>query len=230
MHFHLPKPMHGWRAFAGEVGIIVIGVLIALGAQQVVEMLQWRSDAREFRKSVDHELALNLGTYAFNEMQHKCIRRRLDELETMLDRSRRGETVHLIGKISAPLSLSQYSSVWDNKDAQVVAHLPVDVRLKYAELYDEFRNTNALKGLQDSAWHKFVEFEEPGPLSLEDRRQLHGLIDAARSFDSAMEGNWPGSKKLGAALGIHPQLEPDAARFIHFIPQFGVCKPILKAS
>jgi len=32
MHFHLPKPLHGWREFAGEVGIIVIGVLIALGA------------------------------------------------------------------------------------------------------------------------------------------------------------------------------------------------------
>ena len=37
MHFHLPKPLHGWREFVGEVGIIVIGVLIALGAQQVVE-------------------------------------------------------------------------------------------------------------------------------------------------------------------------------------------------
>ena len=31
------KPIHGWRVFAGEVGIIVIGVLIALGAQQVAE-------------------------------------------------------------------------------------------------------------------------------------------------------------------------------------------------
>ena len=34
MHFHLPKPLHGWREFLGEVGIIVIGVLIALGAEQ----------------------------------------------------------------------------------------------------------------------------------------------------------------------------------------------------
>lgn len=25
MHFHLPKPLHGWREFAGEVGIIVVG-------------------------------------------------------------------------------------------------------------------------------------------------------------------------------------------------------------
>ena len=53
MHFHLPKPLHGWREFWGEVGIIVIGVLIALGAQQVVEsardrrvaLVRWRGRA-----------------------------------------------------------------------------------------------------------------------------------------------------------------------------------------
>ena len=31
MSIHIPKPLHGWREFVGEVGIIVIGVLIALG-------------------------------------------------------------------------------------------------------------------------------------------------------------------------------------------------------
>ena len=30
MHVPLPKPLHGWREFAGEVGIIVLGVIIAL--------------------------------------------------------------------------------------------------------------------------------------------------------------------------------------------------------
>ncbi len=45
MHFHLPKPMHGWRAFAGEVGVIVLGVLIALAGQQVAQSFQWRGDA-----------------------------------------------------------------------------------------------------------------------------------------------------------------------------------------
>ena len=44
MHFHLPKPLHGWREFAGEVGIIVLGVLIALSAEQVVEGLHMRSE------------------------------------------------------------------------------------------------------------------------------------------------------------------------------------------
>jgi hypothetical protein len=50
MHFHLPKPLHGWREFAGEVGIIVLGVLIALGAEQVVETLHWRSEIADARR------------------------------------------------------------------------------------------------------------------------------------------------------------------------------------
>jgi len=43
MHFHLPKPLHGWREFAGEVGIIVLGVLIALGLGQVAQAWNERS-------------------------------------------------------------------------------------------------------------------------------------------------------------------------------------------
>ena len=31
------KPAKGWRAFAGEVGVIVLGVIIALAAQEAAE-------------------------------------------------------------------------------------------------------------------------------------------------------------------------------------------------
>jgi hypothetical protein len=97
MHFRLPKPLHGWREFAGEVGIIVVGVLIALAAEQVVETLHWRTEAREFRHAVDHELALDLGTFRFNQLQHDCIGRRLDELQILLDRSRASRGVARLG-------------------------------------------------------------------------------------------------------------------------------------
>jgi hypothetical protein len=40
MHFHLPKPLHGWREFAGEVEIIVLGVLIASSASERPRRLQ----------------------------------------------------------------------------------------------------------------------------------------------------------------------------------------------
>jgi large-conductance mechanosensitive channel len=44
---HLPKPLHGWRAFAGEVGIIVLGVLIALAFGQIVQSFDDRSNAEQ---------------------------------------------------------------------------------------------------------------------------------------------------------------------------------------
>ena len=65
MHFHLPKPLHGWRELAGEVGIIVIGVLIALTAEQVVESLHWQDKVRHAEDAMRLELAEDDGPQAY---------------------------------------------------------------------------------------------------------------------------------------------------------------------
>ena len=57
MHFHLPKPLHGWREFAGEVAIIVLGVLIALGAEQLLESWRWQVRAQDARERLRAESA-----------------------------------------------------------------------------------------------------------------------------------------------------------------------------
>jgi hypothetical protein len=56
MHFHLPKPLHGWRQFIGEVGIIVLGVLIALGAEQLVESWNTHLRVEEGHEKIKTEL------------------------------------------------------------------------------------------------------------------------------------------------------------------------------
>src|SRR5690348_4833714 len=68
MHFHLPKPLHGWREFVGEVGIIVLGVLIALGAEQVVETFQWREKVRHAEHAMRLELAEDDGPQAYGRL------------------------------------------------------------------------------------------------------------------------------------------------------------------
>src|SRR5438874_12581463 len=127
MHFHLPKPLHGWRAFVGEVGIIVVGVLIALGAEQSVEALRWRSEVGQFRTAVDHELGRNLGLYLEIMRQRPCVTRRLTELERFLANSRAGGEDRLAYPIGRPNYYSQYLSVWDNRGAEVAEHLPRDI-------------------------------------------------------------------------------------------------------
>lgn len=53
--------MHGWREFFEEIGIIVIGVLIALGAEHLVEEARWREDVSKFREAVVMSLAVTRG-------------------------------------------------------------------------------------------------------------------------------------------------------------------------
>jgi hypothetical protein len=57
MRVHLPKPLHGWRAFIGEVGVIVLGVLIALAAGQTVEWLSWQARAAQAEAQMRHDAA-----------------------------------------------------------------------------------------------------------------------------------------------------------------------------
>ena len=65
MHAHLPKPLHGWRAFLGEIGIIVIGVLIALGAEQLVDEWHWRQKVGDAEAAMRLELAQDDGPQAY---------------------------------------------------------------------------------------------------------------------------------------------------------------------
>jgi hypothetical protein len=85
MHFHLPTPLHGWREFAGEVGIIVIGVLIALGAEQMVESWQWRGQAAEARTALRAEIGRDNLPQAYTRLAiAPCLKAKLDKLDAAL--------------------------------------------------------------------------------------------------------------------------------------------------
>ncbi len=60
MHFQWPKPVNGWRALRDEVAIVVVGVLIALGAGQIVQFFTDRDRAGVARESIQAELKQNL--------------------------------------------------------------------------------------------------------------------------------------------------------------------------
>lgn len=84
MHFHLPKPLHGWREFVGEIAIIVVGVLIALGAEQLVE--EWHDRDRVDRaiealrsETLDHDFAS-----AEIEMATPCIFAQIDAIAALI--------------------------------------------------------------------------------------------------------------------------------------------------
>lgn len=99
MDIHLPKPIHGWRALIGEVGIIVLGVLIALGFGQLAETIHEDTIASQARDAVRAEVRENLWWLEYRGQREPCIRQRLAQLDDLLARARRGEPTPLVHRI-----------------------------------------------------------------------------------------------------------------------------------
>jgi hypothetical protein len=85
MNLHPPKPQHGWREFVGEVGIIFLGVLIALAAEQVVETIHGSVEAKYARQAIRTELETNMARLRSRAVQRPCVQRRLGEIQALLD-------------------------------------------------------------------------------------------------------------------------------------------------
>ena len=85
MHFHLPKAFHGWREFAKEVGIIVLGVLIALGFEQLVQEWRWHDDAKQTRDALTSEIEYSVLWAEERIAVEPCLRDRIAHLTAKLN-------------------------------------------------------------------------------------------------------------------------------------------------
>ncbi len=60
MHIHRPKALHGIGEFLGEVGVIVIGIVIALALEQAVEWVHWHGQVKRTEAALQAELKTNM--------------------------------------------------------------------------------------------------------------------------------------------------------------------------
>jgi hypothetical protein len=73
MEVHRPKaPIHSLRELAKEIGTIVIGVLIALAAEQTAEWLHWRERAAQAEGQMRQDAAVVLGTMVERQEIQAC--------------------------------------------------------------------------------------------------------------------------------------------------------------
>jgi hypothetical protein len=155
MHFHLPKPLHGWRAFAGEVGIIVIGVLIALGAEQIVESWHWHDKVQIAKKSIDFEVNVQLD-YSEEVMSFKpCAGPFVDALEAAILRHD-AATIGKLHDTRPPFEARPWrSTAWQSAmSTEVADHLDPDELAEYALMFTSFDD---LRGNLDAIVNDFAE-------------------------------------------------------------------------
>jgi hypothetical protein len=136
MHFHLPKPLHGWREFAGEVGIIVLGVLIALAAESVVETGQWRHKVSVVRSSLMGELANDRARWDMDIAAARCANRAIDRLDAW-SQAGGSNPMPPTSDINPRNFFWMHSANWNlATGSQTLDHFPINEQLAFASLYD----------------------------------------------------------------------------------------------
>ena len=225
MHFHLPKPMHGWREFTGEVGIIVVGVLIALGAEQVVETLHWRQAAGAARDSVGEEMQDQYFAAAEMAIAQPCIDRQLELIEKAVIAPGPYRPVPSYTEGAFRFAFRGPARAWSDHVWQsvsndgTVAHFDRKTRLGLAEFYGLVEYIRAKNAEADMLRLRLSALSQPIEPDAAARAGLVADIEQARGLYQIMALVSNQVLGQGEALGVRPEpenLRPEKSGTIKF--------------
>lgn len=222
--------MHGWREFLGEVGIIVVGVLIALGFEAIVDDLNWSAKVAEARTQLRREVALNLALLDNRISQQACVSKRIDELAVIITKASQSGHLGPLGEIEGPGGYTFPVSVWESQmAAQTIAHFPAAETAAISRAYRFIGSARYYSDAEHQAWITLGTIAGPGrPLDSASASRLIEALDVARSSNSAMAPHKVSIEGVLVKGGLgrdFPQPDPNNPPVLpKGMP--GICKPI----
>lgn len=187
MDIHKPKAVHDWRELLDEIVVIVIGVLIALAAEQAVEMLRWRHEVEAERSALLAEARRNLGAAAYRQGQQACIARRLDEIAVVFDRKAAGRPLGLKRPVGKPPIDYESRGTWQIAVAgQALAHMTLKEKLDFSDAFDTYTGFADLRLAEDAVWIQLQGLDLAADLTESDWTRLHEAWTRARSYSDRM--------------------------------------------
>lgn len=220
MHFHVPKPLHGWRQFVGEVGIIVLGVLIALGAEQLVESARERQLAARARENVRAEAALDIGFVRERLAVQTCIQHRLDELTQLLSETGNGAMRRQPTWISRPPVSPFFTRRWEAATASGRnSYFSLKEQELYGGLYELFARFREYESREQQVWSDLRALETwQGPLGSEARLSFAKDLQQAKYLAWDLNvGGTIAQRNASNALPVRKRTDKSAMR---------ICLPI----
>jgi hypothetical protein len=135
MQSHPLKPLHGLRAFVGEIGIIVAGVIIALAAQRMVESAQDREQVRKSEESLRDNFERFVTYTAELDAYAPCVMARAAQVRQIIDRSSAAHRLPRVGPIPQlpphPWQIDTYSAM---VASQAITHVSNDEAILYSRI------------------------------------------------------------------------------------------------
>ena len=190
MQFHLPRPLHAWREFVGEVGIIVIGVLIALGAGQLVDDWNWRGSVEAHRKALDEDVFSLWQSLSARVVLQGCIDKRLKDIEVVFQRHKRGLPLDIVAPIGRPAALKAKQNALRMATADgALSHMNFSDRQAYFDVAGSFEAFAPLAWEERESWRVLQGLNEPASLTAADWSELRKAYRDAVDSNRIMKFN-----------------------------------------
>jgi hypothetical protein len=230
MEIHKPKPVHGWRELLKEIGIIVIGVVIALSAEQAVEALHWMQQVATGDVALKEAFVREVDNMALRKVQSDCIAQRLGFLSQTVERASDKGQLPAIDAIGHPPYTPWTIGAWDALVANdTVSHLPRKKMLDYVQIAQRTAVLSQMSDRENDQWTILDSMVGPGRrLSDVEAEQLRMTLAEAAESNRLMQRTSGRLWALVKATGLVEPPEFDAAmnRAAHGKADAAICRPM----
>ena len=190
-----PEPWHDWRNDARELAIVVIGVLIALLAQEVAQRWEWRQKIRAADDAMMREMFWDNGPEMIERISiQPCIDAQLDAIRDAVDADRpRAVIAGLVDRFYVPYVSYDTVAYRDASASDVPTHMPRARENAWTQAYAMMPMVDSTDAQEtiDAARIKALK-RSGGPLSDAEQIALLQAIEQVRADGARiMSGvNW----------------------------------------
>jgi hypothetical protein len=191
MDIHLPRVPHGLRELGREIGIIVVGVLIALFFQQLAEAWDWNQKVEAADKAMRTELLADDGPQIYMRAAlHPCVEARLDGIRSAVESGApRAEIGRRIDGYWTPFFTYDSIAFTTAEASQVSLHFDPRQLRPFTAVYSSMPlldQTNTLEARDKANLRAFRR--SGGPVTADEADRLLVVVEALRNDERTMWG------------------------------------------
>jgi hypothetical protein len=202
MRFRVLRPARGWPEFIDDVAIVVLGVIVALTAQEFVTGLHQRGAYRETRRNVFDEIAHNLGRLQQRLGTQACINDRLGAFQVFVAAGT---------PLPRPLWVGR-PQLWGTNDGGWQAALAAqqqdafssDELARLSDLYSNFDQLWEFQADEQRAWGRLRAMENVTAIDRQLQDELILALQQARLSNFQLHVGITQALEEGTKLGVRP--------------------------
>lgn len=207
------------RLFVFELFVVVAGVLIALGAEQLVSNWHWQGEVRDSDRRISEELSHDLVNAYERLAINDCLEPRLAELRDELIKGGpmwAGSRAIFANDIYNPVFPPVYRTpnrtwpmdAWETAlNGEVLGHFRPERVAKFAAMFDEASSLQRSQAEELDLAASLGDLAFPGPISASERRANLKLVAKLGAVNARIVFQSRQLLKDAAAAGLAPNPE-----------------------